>query len=119
MPNNQIQESVANNLIPPENKNKINKKTLQTNEEEKVIRKESNFEDSELNLAMIAAFGPSKKPNIQMSTKDNVFLKLGRSLSVDYKHKYKASKNSDASQEQFKQPYPYQLGNFAIIFLML
>ena len=117
LPNNQIQSSISNNLIPPENKHHASKKKNTSNfEEEKVYQhgkppKESNFEDKELSAAMTAVFGVTKKQTAKGSISETMFSKLGRSLSVDYKHKHKAAKNSDASQDQFKRPHPHQLGN--------
>lgn len=89
LPNNQIQESIISTLIPPENrKNSMGKYPI---EEEKVqmnvnAKKKLNFEDQDLNAAMVSAFGSIKTKDYRKS----VFGKLGRSLSVEYMHKQKA-----------------------------
>ena len=109
LPNNQIQESIGSTLIPPENKQMtFNKPNAEEDKFLKPMRvqkgKEANFEDRKFNSAMIAAFGMPKKANWSKDIKNTIFGKLGRSLSVDYKHKQKSARKSDASQDQYKIP---------------
>ena len=103
LPNNQIQESITKSLIPPEmKKGYLEKKPVVDKP-----AKESGFEDKQLNSAMIAAFGQPKSM-VEMHKSSNVanirkiFGKLGRSLSVDFKHKQNASSHN---QEQEKSKF--------------
>lgn len=100
LPNNQIQDSVSNNLIPPEHRKKgyLVKKQLvpKFNEEEK--SKENNYEDDQLNAVMMASFGQPVKKEFGKA----IFGKLGRSLSVDFKHKLRNVSNRKPSQDSSK-----------------
>lgn len=88
LPNNQIKESISKNLLPPEQKPAtLVKKKVVFAEETK--DKEMNFEDKDLQ----SIFGhPKKAPKTNIRKK--IFGKLGRSLSVDFMHKKKASRKS-------------------------
>lgn len=100
LPNNQIRESVTSSLIPPENHRGLVKKKLAFKEEEKAP-KEDDYEDKQLNATMIASFGKPKPRPAGTDIRQAIFGKLGRSLSLDLKHKQKASVNpqKDASRE--------------------
>lgn len=106
LPNNQIQESIAQNLIPPENKRSQGLEKKPVVEEEKVTRtrKDSGFEDKQLNAAMIATFGQPVRTTQNTDIRQTIFGKLGRSLSMDYKHKQKAVGNPTPTEETFKVP---------------
>jgi len=95
LPNNQIQESISSVLIPPENKKNFLKKKSISEEEEKspkqTVKREVVFEKRKLNAVMIAAFGRPKNAQAEKDIRQTIFGKLGRSLSVDYKHKQKSN----------------------------
>lgn len=112
LPNNQIQESVSSNLIPPEFKRGfLHKRPGVIEEEEKEpkslkiqTKKENGFEDKKLNAAMLAAFGQPKAVTNPSDIRQTIFGKLGRSLSMDFKHKQKAARRNSSTQEQFRKP---------------
>jgi hypothetical protein len=108
LPNNQIQESISRTLIPPENKRNFLQKKGVAEEEEKVSRapKHTTFEDKKLNAAMLAAFGVPVNRTQEKDIRQTIFGKLGRSLSMDYKHKQKAVCSNQNSQEVFRKPLP-------------
>lgn len=92
LPNNQIQVSINKTLLPPDKKFKPLVKKVMF-EEAKVQKsfKNTNYEDKEFNAAMIASFGiPGKSQKNGQDIRKSIFGKLGRSLSVDFKHKQKA-----------------------------
>jgi len=113
LPNNQIQESIAKNLIPPEHKYGLQKKKVKVEEEEedKVEMPTSNYEDPSFNAALIAAFGPPKSAVQSKDIRQTIFGKLGRSLSMDFKHKLKAtsSRSRQESKDNFQAPIPINL----------
>lgn len=80
-------------------------------------KKIQDFEDNELHAVMNATFAVPKNQPLKHNITETVFSKLGRSLSVDYKHKHKAARNSESSQDHFKEHDPHQLGIYTLLSL--